>query len=209
MHSVLKAGLALFISSLPWLAHAQYVRCDAVLDELTPCFAPDTLPIVRAGSAPGKFAARMIFLADQLERNIDIKLAKSTYMVGSFVDINDMTRTSAMGRLIAENLMHEMQVRSWRIFEPRLMQNFMINESGEFVLSRDVKQLRDKYDVTGVIAGTYSIAGDYTVINARVIQVDTGVVLSSAQIQMPANWFASALMTDVPIRPMKIVGRSQ
>lgn len=173
------------------------------------CLRPNELPVLQANSAPGKFSSRMIFLADQLERNIDHKQVNSSYLIGSFVDLNDMTKSSPMGRLIAENLMHELQVRSWRIFEPRLMQNFMINEGGEFVLSRDVKQLKTKYGVSGVVAGTYIVSGDYTVVNARVINVDNGIVLSTGQVQVPSNWFSDSLMSASAIRAMKIVGSPQ
>ncbi len=89
------------------------------------------------------------------------------------------------------------------------MQNFMINEGGEFVLSRDVKQLKTKFGVSGVVAGTYVVSGDYTVVNARVINTDNGMVISSGQIQIPSNWFADSLMTVSTNRPMKIIGSPQ
>ncbi len=173
------------------------------------CLRPGELPIIAANSAPGKFAARMVFLADQLERNVDLKLSNASYMIGSFVDLDNLNSTSPMGRLIAENLMHELQVRNWRIFEPRLMKNFLINDGGEFVLSRDVKQLHDRYSVTGVVAGTYSVSNDYTVINARVINIETGVIASSAQVQIPSNWYANGLRADSTSRPMKLIGVAQ
>jgi TolB-like protein len=89
------------------------------------------------------------------------------------------------------------------------MQNFMINEGGEFVLSRDVKQLKSKFGVSGVVAGTYVVSGDATIINARVVHVETGMVISSGQIQIPSNWFADALMAVSSNRPMKIIGTPQ
>ncbi len=188
-------ALLLAVGSLA--AQAQNISCVGKQANSADCLRPSELPIVGANSAPGKFASRMIFLADQLERNVDHKI------------INALSKSSPMGRLIAENLMHELQVRSWKIFEPRLMQNFMINEGGEFVLSRDVKQLKTKFGVSGVVAGTYVVSGDYTVVNARVINADTGMVISSGQIQIPSNWFADSLMTVSTNRPMKIIGAPQ
>jgi len=200
-------ALLLAVGSLA--AQAQNISCVGKQANSADCLRPSELPIVGANSAPGKFASRMIFLADQLERNVDHKIINASYLIGSFVDLNDMSKSSPMGRLIAENLMHELQVRSWKIFEPRLMQNFMINEGGEFVLSRDVKQLKTKFGVSGVVAGTYVVSGDYTVVNARVINADTGMVISSGQIQIPSNWFADSLMTVSTNRPMKIIGAPQ
>jgi len=53
------------------------------------------------------------------------------------------------------------------------------------------------------------VSGDYTVVNARVINADTGMVISSGQIQIPSNWFADSLMTVSSNRPMKIIGSPQ
>jgi len=205
------SGLAgvLLLAAGTLTVQAQNISCAGNLANSADCLRASELPIVQANSAPGKFASRMIFLADQLERNVDHKIINASYLIGSFVDLNDMSKSSPMGRLIAENLMHELQVRSWKIFEPRLMQNFMINEGGEFVLSRDVKQLKTKFGVSGVVAGTYVVSGDYTVVNARVINADTGMVISSGQIQIPSNWFADSLMTVTTNRPMKIIGSPQ
>lgn len=200
---------ALAIWGVAMFAHGQNAPCTANAIIGLDCLRPHELPVLQANSAPGKFSSKMIFLADQLERNIDFKQVNASYLIGSFVDLNDMSKSSPMGRLIAENLMHELQVRAWRIYEPRLMQNFMINEGGEFVLSRDVKQLKSKYGVTGVVAGTYVMSGDYTVVNARVVNVENGIVLSTGQIQIPSNWFADSLMSVSTNRPMKIVGSPQ
>ena len=200
---------ALTLVVCSFTAQAQKIGCldNSAFDAR--CLRPGELPIIQANSAPGKFSSRLIFLADQLERNIDHKQVSSSYLIGSFVDLNNMSSTSPMGRLIAENLIHELQVRAWRIVEPRLMQNIMINEGGEFVLSRDVKQLRDKFGISAVVAGTYVVASDHIVVNARVVNVESGIVMSSGQIQIPSSWFSDSLMSAPTNRPLKLIGYPQ
>jgi TolB-like protein len=200
---------ALALVGCSFAVQAQKIGCNGGTVVDAGCLRPGELPIIQASSAPGRFASRMIFLADQLERNIDHKQVNATYLIGSFVDLNNMSHTNPMGRLIAENLIHELQVRAWRIVEPRLMQNIMINEGGEFVLSRDVKQLRDKFGVSAVVAGTYVVASDHIVINARVVNVESGVVMSSGQIQIPSSWFSESLMSVPTNRPLKLIGVAQ
>lgn len=102
--------------------------------------------------------------------------------------------------------MHELQVRAWRVYEPRLMQNFVINKNGEFTLSRDVRHLRENYGVTNVVAGTIMNSDDQLVINARVIDTNTGMVVSSGQIQIPSNWFTNGLLEEPRQRNFKIIG---
>lgn len=201
--------MAMLLGACATGVQAQSLGCLGNSAYSADCLRSGELPVISVNSAPGKFASRMIFLADQLERNLDHKAVNASYLIGSFVDLNDMGKSSPMGRLISENLMHELQVRSWKIFEPRLMQNFLINEGGEFVLSRDVKQLKAKFGVSGVVAGTYVVSGDHTVVNARVVNIETGMVISSGQIQIPSNWFADSLMSVSTNRPMKIIGTPQ
>ena len=61
--------------------------------------------------------------------------------------------------------------------------------------------------VGGVVTGTYSVVDGHVIVNSRVIDINTGLVVSSAQSYMPANWFTDALLFNADnIQPMKIVG---
>lgn len=164
--------------------------------------------VIQPGRSPaGRFNARMIFLADQLERNIDRKSISNTFVVTSFTNINRISETSGLGRLIAENLIHELQVRRWNVYEMRLSRNININENGEFSLSRDSGALKGSYKLGGVVTGTYSMAGNDIIINARVVDIPTGLVTSSAQTRLPLDLFTEMLLFNKEDLPeMKIVG---
>lgn len=160
-----------------------------------------------SGSTVGRFNARMIFLADQIERNADRKSLSNTFIVTSFVNLNRLSETTPFGRLVAENVIHELQVRKWQVFEVRLTRDIVINETGEFSLSRDIKKLRDQYKIGGIVAGTYSVSGGHVIVNSRVIDINTGIVVSSGQIHLPVNWFTDELLFhDDHLRTMKVVG---
>lgn len=167
----------------------------------------EPLPIHRSRTVAGNFNAMMIFLADQLERNVDRKVLGNTFIVSTFSDLNKLNDTSPLGRLIGEDVIHEMQVRKWRVFDVRLTRDIVINEAGEFSLSRDIKKIRDTYKIGGVITGTYSVAENNIIINARAIDIDTGLVASSAQVQIPLNDYSEYLLFDTDkLKSMKIIG---
>lgn len=169
--------------------------------------ASEPLVIQESGSTIGRFNSKMIFLADQLERNADRKSLSNTFIVTSFVNLNRLSETTPFGRLVAENVIHELQVRKWNVFEVRLTKDIVINESGEFSLSRDIKKLKDQYKIGGIVTGTYSISGGHAILNARVIDINTGVVVSSGQVHIPVNWFVDELLVhDNHMRTMKVVG---
>jgi len=167
----------------------------------------EPIGVQESGSTVGRFNARMIFLADQLERNADRKSLSNTFIITSFVNLNRLSETTPFGRLVAENIIHELQVRKWQVFEVRLTKDIVINESGEFSLSRDIMKLRDQYKIGGIVAGTYSVSGGHVIINSRVIDINTGLVVSSGQIHLPVNWFTDELLVnDDHLKTMRVVG---
>jgi TolB-like protein len=154
----------------------------------------------------GKFNDKMMTLAVQLDKNAVNRNAQNTFIVTSFTNLDKLSETTSLGRLIAENLMHGLQVHKWQVFEVRLTKGIDINEAGEFSLSRDISKLKDEYKISGIVTGTYSVAEGNLTINARVIDINSGIVLSSAQSYIPLNWVPETLLPyETNKNKMKIV----
>ncbi|MEO2065224.1 MAG: FlgO family outer membrane protein, partial [Desulfurobacteriaceae bacterium] len=105
----------------------------------------------------------------------------------------NMKETSGLGRLIAENIIHELQVRGWKVFDIRLAKDIVVKPQGEFSITRDIRNLRNYYNVNAVITGTYVITSNVVIVNARVIDVKTGIVISSGQVAFPIEEVSSLL----------------
>jgi TolB-like protein len=164
---------------------------------------PDT---PQATETAGKFNDKMMTLANQLDKNAVSKSAQNTFIVTSFTNLDKLSETTSLGRLIAENLMHGLQVHKWQVFEVRLTKGIDINEAGEFSLSRDISKLKDEYKISGIVTGTYSVAEGNLTINARVIDINSGIVLSSAQSYIPLSWVPETpLPYETNKNKMKIV----
>jgi len=154
----------------------------------------------------GDFNDKMKNLADQLDKNAAADNPSNTYVVTSFTNLDKIDDTTALGRLISENLIYGLQMHKWRIIELRLSKGVDVNAAGEFFLSRDINKLRDEYKISGVVTGTYSVAEGNLTINARVIDVNTGLVISSGQTYLPVNQLPKAPIQHVKnSAPMKIV----
>lgn len=185
---------------------------STVTPQNQPSVADEPLVIQQSRTTAGSFNSQLIFLADQIERNLDRKSPQDAFIVTSFSNLHNLSETSPLGRLISENLIHELQVRKWRIFEVRLTKDVIINETGEFSLSRDIAKIKELYKVAGIVVGTYSITGGNVFVNARVIDINSGIVVSSGQARMPVNWFTESLLPKevsqehVSQKPMRIVG---
>ena len=198
--------LALLLAACAQSATREVSTTSAPAAPASPATAPDALAYRPANSGAARFNSKIIFLADQIERNIQHKNLLPAVLASTFVNLDDLDDTSPLGRLITENLIHELQVRHWNVYDIRLSKAVAVNPAGEFVLTRDPKLLENQYLVAGVLAGTYSVTDDEVFVNARVIDVNTGVVVSSGQISLPIDDFVARLLVDGDqLKPMRII----
>jgi TolB-like protein len=161
-------------------------------------------PIVNRHSRTpsGVFNSSVMFLADQLDRNVILGARTRPTIVTSVVNLSNLATTSDLGRMISEHLAHELQLRYWTVSDIRMNREVMINESGEFGISRDVKRLQGNMTAANVVTGTYSSTPDGVLVNIRVIDKTTGQVVSTAQTRFMKDKFLSGIVDPPPSYPV-------
>jgi TolB-like protein len=141
-------------------------------------------------------------LADELFRNLGDAEAENSdlgksILVCTFVELKKLTRTSSLGRYVAEQLMNEMQQRHYEVVEIRKSQAIMLQEKrGEFGLSRNPAEISQSVAAGAMLTGTYTSSKDSIVINARIIDNRSAKLLSSATAIIPRNQLAEQLLAD-------------
>lgn len=156
---------------------------------VTPIFNPASqiIPLpaevkVPAGAPSGTLGQVVSFLASQLANNRNISNVSETRIaVGSFVNLSNLEETDRLGMEVAENLMHEMHVRGFGVVDFKTRDSLRVRPAGDFVFSRDIADLKRSYNIHYFLAGTITRNGDGAVVNARLIQTDTSLVVSTAQ----------------------------
>jgi TolB-like protein len=122
------------------------------------------------------------FIAQQLSQNKDlVNISGTNIAVTSFLNIQKLNETNVLGNIISENLMHALQIRGFRVVDYKAMKNIFVGKKGDYALSRDKKNLPDTQDISYVLSGTYTKFKNGYNINARIIDMKTKVLLSSAQ----------------------------
>jgi TolB-like protein len=118
-------------------------------------------------------------------------------IVCSFVDLKKLSRTSSLGRYVAEQLMVELQQQGYSVVELRKGTGVLVQEKrGEFGLSRDPAQLREDAAAAAMLTGTYTVTGEQVILNARIMDNRSAVLLASATAIIPKNRVASLLLAD-------------
>jgi len=105
--------------------------------------------------------------------------------MASFVNLNDLESTSWLGNLISESFIYEFQRHGLIVVDFKTTGFFRVTSEGDFVFSRDWKELPDNQIIDYVVTGTLLEQKDGFIVNARMIGMISHVVVASAQTFIP------------------------
>jgi len=123
-------------------------------------------------------------IADELFLSNINKDENTSIILTSFVDLNQLNKTTTFGRLLGESMFNELHIRNFKIVDFRGQDAVSVNANGEFHITRDVNKLKDHIEaIEYVVVGTY-VKFEYgsVLINARILDSETGEVISTARI---------------------------
>jgi TolB-like protein len=113
---------------------------------------------------------------------------KSPILVASFVDLDNLSECSAFGRVVSEQFASRFNQKGYVTVEIKLGSNLFIREgSGEFMLSREMKEISIKHRAEAALVGTYTVASERVYFTARIINVTDGRVLASHDYSVPIS----------------------
>ncbi len=150
-------------------------------------------------------------LANNLFKNATFKPITGSVVITTIQNLNNLKQTNDLGRLISECLIHELQIRGFQIKDIRMVPEIVASpKKGEFILTRNPQKLKKEIDVNYLLTGTYSVADEGVVINIRLLDLKTGLVVSTAQTIIPLNDVAFLLHDSTAKAPkIKIVGEGE
>jgi TolB-like protein len=148
------------------------------------------VPPADADVASASYAA-----ADRLMSQIAVPLDPSKpILVASLADIDDLERSSALGRLIAEQVGSRLSQLGYAVVESKLRSTVAINPNGEFVLSRDVRKISGAHAAQLVLAGTYTPGDKAVYVSLKLVRLVDGQVVASFDYALPAGPNTRSLM---------------
>ena len=126
-----------------------------------------------------------------------LKEEQAPLLTASFVNINSLENSSALGRMIAEQISSRFAQQGFTMIEMKLRNAIFIKEQGgEFALSRSVKALSQAHNAAAVVAGTYAIGRHSVYINARLIRATDSLVLAAYDYSLPLGPDTKALLAS-------------
>ena len=98
--------------------------------------------------------------------------AESKMIVATVVNINSLENTSTLGRVISEHVLGRLSQSGYGVIELKIRnQVYMKRDEGEFLLTREIRDLARTHNAQALVVGTYAEASDRLFISLKVIDV--------------------------------------
>ncbi|MFY2509376.1 hypothetical protein F0225_14195 [Vibrio pectenicida] len=126
--------------------------------------------------------------------------ARTPIAVTSFVDLQNMDATNWLGNSVSEGFIHQFQRRGFKVVDYKTTGSIQVTSLGDFAFSRDWKDLAQEQDIQYVLTGTMLRQEGGVLVNARVVGMQSRVVVATAQGFLPADRIGRDLDTLNSIR---------
>ncbi|MEW6694970.1 hypothetical protein Tther_02019 [Tepidimonas thermarum] len=112
----------------------------------------------------------------------------SPLLVATIVDVNDLRVSSPLGRTLSEQYSSAAAAAGIDVREMKLRGDVFVREqTGELLLSREIKDIARVHQATAVLVGTYSVAGQYVYVNIKLVRSETGQILRGYDYALPMD----------------------
>ena len=108
------------------------------------------------------------------------RLAALPVLVTTFVDNNDLTQTSPLGRILQEQIASRLVQLGYTVREIKLGNTLHIEpQSGETILTRDLTQLKGEQQAQAILVGTIARTNRILYISTRLINPSNNNILAT------------------------------
>lgn len=126
-----------------------------------------------------------------------LKENRQPLLTGTFVNVNSLEDSSALGRIVSEQVSSRFAQQGFTMVELKLRRNvFVKTQAGEFMLSREAKNLSRLHNAAAVIAGTYAVGRRNVYVSARLIRAADNLIIASYDYALPLGPDTKALLAS-------------
>lgn len=113
--------------------------------------------------------------------------ARTPIAITSFVDLQNMDATNWLGNSVSEGFIHQFQRRGFKVVDFKTTGSIQVTQQGDFAISRDWKNLAQEQEIQYVLTGTMLRQEGGVLVNARLVGMQSRVVVATAQGFLPAD----------------------
>lgn len=101
-------------------------------------------------------------------------------IIATLVDIDDLERSSTLGRYVSESVSARFTQGGYKMVEMKFQNAvYMKRGEGELMLTRQIREIATSHQAQAVIVGTYSRASSAVFINLKVVRPESNIVIAA------------------------------
>jgi TolB-like protein len=124
----------------------------------------------------------------------------ATIIYGVFTPVGQPSTSSPFGRMFSEQVASRLVQNGIGVVEVRLRDAIAVREGGPYALSDDARDVARRVQARAALSGSYAVTSEYALVTARLIDIATGIVLSSWDKRVPLYYPDYALFGIEPRR---------
>ncbi|WDE05208.1 hypothetical protein SG34_028605 [Thalassomonas viridans] len=146
------------------------------------------------------------WLTQDLFANIDFPDNDAVFVISDLALLDsDLNKTNHFGRQVTEAMTHEVNRTGFSVIDIKARGFIRMSESGDlFFQTEDYNEILSQTSATNIISGTMTRHRGGYLINARVVDLATTALISSAQIFVPYDVVDAVMLEDQVSPPPKI-----
>lgn len=107
-------------------------------------------------------------------------------IIATLVDIDDLERSSTLGRFLSESVSARFTQNHYRMVEMKFQNAvYMKSHEGELMLTRHIRDIAHSHQAQAVVVGTYSRASSAVFINLKIVKPDSNLILAAQDFSLP------------------------
>ncbi|MFA7239672.1 MAG: FlgO family outer membrane protein [Sulfuricellaceae bacterium] len=110
------------------------------------------------------------------------------FIVATLVNIDKLEQSSTFGRLISEQLASRITQLGHNVVELKVRNSvFMKRNEGEFLLTREIKEVATAHKAQAIVVGTYAEASDFVYVSLKVVNPTNSLILAAYDYALPMD----------------------
>jgi len=123
-------------------------------------------------------------------------------IIASFVNVDDLEQSSTFGRIVSEYVASRLSQLGYKVIEMKLRKSiFVKKDGGEFILSREAKNIYTEHQAQAAFLGIYAIASTHVNVSARIVNLNDSTIIASYDYQIPLSDDIYEMVTPKASKP--------
>lgn len=121
--------------------------------------------------------------------------AASALIVATLANVNALEQSSTLGRLVTEHIASWLTQSGRPVVELKVRNGiYMKRNEGEFLLTREIREVAAAHNAQGVVVGTYAEGANLLHVTLKLVDPSSSLVLAAHDYTLPLNRQVKSLL---------------